>query len=412
MSVLSENDDPRLTLGDTDRDVAFAGEGPAVASAAGGANPLLIGGVFALGAVGLFLFLNAGRLERENRLLTTPVANAGAQQVAAAPPLVVPPPPAQGPLTNIPTPMVDNSAPPPAAVPVPPPPTGGAMQASDALARRSAPAVVVELGEGGRVNTAAMVPPASGMATPISAAAASAPGADAAAQAAGGAAAAPAGVGAMSSALEQGGLNSDERFANRIGGDLPERARATTLRNLSTLAPQGTIITGVLETAINSDLPGYTRAVVSRDVRSFDGKQVLIPRGSRLIGQYKSAVALGQSRAFVIWTRVIRPDGVSIQIGSPGGDELGRGGMTGEVERHFFRRFGGSILLSVLNAGVASVSNNPSTQITIGSPGAAAGAAASASFGENISPTIKVKQGESIRIFVARDLDFSGVAPL
>ncbi|MCC7268942.1 MAG: TrbI/VirB10 family protein [Caulobacteraceae bacterium] len=216
----------------------------------------------------------------------------------------------------------------------------------------------------------------------------------------------------MSAAIDQGSMNADERFASRIGGDLPAQARATTLRNLSSLAPQGTIITGVLETAINSDLPGYTRAVVSRDVRSFDGKQVLIPRGSRLIGQYKSAVSLGQSRAFVIWTRVIRPDGVSIQIGSPGGDELGRGGMTGEVNRHFFRRFAGSILLSVLNAGVAAVSDNPSTQITIGSPGAAASAAAGASFGETISPTIKVPQGEAIRIFVARDLDFSGVAPI
>ncbi|HYD46287.1 MAG TPA: TrbI/VirB10 family protein [Phenylobacterium sp.] len=410
MSVLSENDDPRLTLSDIDRDPSFDGEGPAVAQAAGGGNPLLIGGVFALAAVGLFLFLNAGRLERENRLLTTPVANVGDQQVAAAPPLALPSNTmaGQGPLTNIPSPAgTDNSAPPPpAAMPVPPPPGAPVAQASDALARRSAPAVVVELGEGGRVNTAALVAGAGAMATPVSAA--GAPGADAAAQAA----SAAAGPAAMSAAIDQGSMNSDERFASRIGGDLPERARATTLRNLSTLAPQGTIITGVLETAINSDLPGYTRAVVSRDVRSFDGKQVLIPRGSRLIGQYKSAVSLGQSRAFVIWTRVIRPDGVSIQIGSPGGDELGRGGMTGEVNRHFFRRFGGSILLSVLNAGVASVSDNPSTQITIGSPAAAAGAAAGASFGENISPTIKVKQGEAIRIFVARDLDFSGVAPV
>ena len=61
-----------------------------------------------------------------------------------------------------------------------------------------------------------------------------------------------------------------------------------------------------------SDLPGFTRAVVSRDVMSFDGKTVLIPRGSRLIGQYKSGVAMGASRVFVIWTRVIRPDGVAL----------------------------------------------------------------------------------------------------
>lgn len=225
-------------------------------------------------------------------------------------------------------------------------------------------------------------------------------------------AAAALGAGGAAAQAKGPDLTDSEQFAERVGDEAPARARATTLRNLSALAPQGTIIPGVLETAINSDLPGFTRAVVSRDVLSFDGRAVLIPRGSRLIGQYKSAVALGQSRAFIIWTRVLRPDGVSIQIGSPGTDALGRGGLEGDVDRHFFRRFSGSILLSVLSAGVASLGDTPSTQISIGSPGAAAGLASSAVQGEKISPTIKVQQGEAIRIFVSRDLDFSGVDPI
>jgi type IV secretory pathway VirB10-like protein len=224
------------------------------------------------------------------------------------------------------------------------------------------------------------------------------------------------GAGSAAAPAVEGGqrpqLNDSEQFAKRVGEEEPDRARAVTMRNLSSIAPQGTIIPGVLETAINSDLPGFTRAIVSRDVLSFDGRAVLIPRSSRLIGQYKSAVALGQSRAFIIWTRIIRPDGVSIQIGSPGTDELGRGGLDGEVNRHFFRRFSGSILLSVLNAGVASVGSTPSTQITIGSPGAATGLVSSALQGDAIPPTIKVAQGEAINIFVARDLDFSGVEPI
>jgi type IV secretion system protein VirB10 len=213
-----------------------------------------------------------------------------------------------------------------------------------------------------------------------------------------------------------GGANgqpgAEDQFAQRVEDAAPAKARATAMGDLGSLVPQGTIIPGVLETAINSDLPGYTRAVVSRDVRGFDGRTVLIPRGSRLIGQYKSAVALGASRAFVIWTRVIRPDGVSIQIGSPGTDPLGTAGLTGEVNRHFFTRFGGSILLSVLNAGVsagvAAVSRTPTTSISIGSPGAAVGAA-SAIQPDAIPPTIKVPQGSAINIFVSRDLDFSGV---
>jgi type IV secretory pathway VirB10-like protein len=203
-------------------------------------------------------------------------------------------------------------------------------------------------------------------------------------------------------------------LATRVSGTLPEPAIATQLSGLSRIITQGATIQGVLETALNSDLPGYTRAVVSRDVRSFDGKAVLIPRGSRLIGQYRSAMSLGQSRVFVIWTRVIRPDGVSIQIVSPGGDALGRGGLSGDVDSHFFTRFGGSILLSVLNGGIAALAGTPSTQISIGSPAAAAGTAATALVqpSTDVMPTVKVKQGEAITIFVSRDLDFSAVRSL
>ena len=148
--------------------------------------------------------------------------------------------------------------------------------------------------------------------------------------------------------------------------------------------------------------------MVSRDVRSFDGSTVLIPRGSRVIGQYRSGLAQGQSRAFVIWTRILRPDGASIQIASSGADALGRAGMDGQVDRHFFQRFGGAILLSVVNGAVAGLSERASTQIVIGSSQDAASLGALAQ-PANISPTIKVPQGSPIRIFVARDLDFSPV---
>ena len=87
--------------------------------------------------------------------------------------------------------------------------------------------------------------------------------------------------------------------------------------NPATTVTEGTMIPAVLETAINTDVPGYVRAVVSQDVRSFDGTTVLIQRGSRLIGQYQSGVQQGQKRAYVVWTRLIRPDGASINIASP-----------------------------------------------------------------------------------------------
>jgi len=206
------------------------------------------------------------------------------------------------------------------------------------------------------------------------------------------------------------GLNADEKFADRVGTSDAEPAKATAMRNLDAVIPQGAVIPAVMETAINSDLPGLARAMVTRDIKSFDGSTVLIPRGSRVIGQYKSGVAMGASRVFVVWTRVIRPDGVSIQIASPAADPLGRGGLEGKVDRHFFSRFGGSILMSVLNAGVAAVGNARSTsQIYIGSASEAANLAGTVMKSDQVAPTIQTPQGAPVTIFVARDLDFSGV---
>ncbi|WP_309646683.1 TrbI/VirB10 family protein [Phenylobacterium sp.] len=387
MTSTAPDVDPRLGAPSRDLAAASVDAEPRVGRAAGGPNAALIVAVFGLIAILLFAWLNARRLDARPDSLVT--ATPGAALAASAPPLQTAPAvagPADMALGGLPPNLGDISAIPTPLVTTPPMLSPALMISSapqaDLVARRRAPAVVVDFGQ----------PPVGGGGAPAPAAAA---------------------LGAAEPGTGQPvrpKLNDDEQFAARIGDtEAPERARATSMGRLDSLISQGAVIPAVLETAINSDLPGYTRAVVSRDVRSFDGKHVLIPRGSRLIGQYKSAVALGQSRAFVIWTRIIRPDGVSIQIGSPGTDALGRGGLQGDVNRHFFQRFGGSILLSVLNAGVASVAKTPSTQISIGSPGAAAGAAASAVQGEQVSPTIKVAQGEAIRIFVSRDLDFSGV---
>ena len=207
-------------------------------------------------------------------------------------------------------------------------------------------------------------------------------------------------------------LSNDERFAARLGV-AGQTARAHALDNPQSAIPQGELIAAVLETAINSDLPGYVRALVSRDVRSFDASRVLIPRGSRLIGQYRSGVALGQSRAFVIWTRLIRPDGVTIDLNSPGTDALGRGGIEGETDSHFLSRFGGAILLTLLGAAAdaAASDNNSDTQVIIGVARGGSDAASVALHDQgNVSPTIRVVQGTPIRIFVARDLDFSSVS--
>ena len=200
------------------------------------------------------------------------------------------------------------------------------------------------------------------------------------------------------------GGGDNDAFAARLSGTDTSAVRAGALRNPKAVVPQGAMISAVLETAINSDLPGFVRAIVSRDVTSFDGSRVLIPRGSRLVGQYRSEVALGQSRAFVIWTRLMRPDGVSVQLGSPATDTLGRAGLDGRVNRHYLQRFGPTFLTTAITA--ALTGSNRSNQLVIGT----AQSAGAAVQGDNIKPTVTVPQGTAIQVFVARDLDFSNTA--
>lgn len=202
------------------------------------------------------------------------------------------------------------------------------------------------------------------------------------------------------------GLGDNESFAARLGDAGGETASATRLADPANTITQGTLIAAILETAIDSDLPGYVRAVVSQDVRSFDGSRILIPRSSRLIGQYKSGLAAGQTRAYVLWTRLIRPDGVSVALASPATDHAGRSGLGGEVDGHFGKRFGSAILLSAVG-GLGAIASGGASLIVSGGQSAASVAAQRDA---QIPPTIRVRQGQPIRIFTARDLDFSTVA--
>jgi type IV secretion system protein VirB10 len=208
-------------------------------------------------------------------------------------------------------------------------------------------------------------------------------------------------------------LSDTEQFSSRVGNEEVEVARASRMTGLDRLVPQGAVIGAVMESALNSDLPGFARATVQRNVYSFDGTAVLIPAGSRVIGQYKSGIAQGASRIFVLWTRLIRPDGVSIDLASPATDELGRAGVGGKVNRHFLQRFGGAILTSVLSGGIsaAAAAASGGSTVIVGSAGQASSLAGQAAGNSDIPPTITTRQGANVRIFVARDLDFSAVGP-
>lgn len=219
-----------------------------------------------------------------------------------------------------------------------------------------------------------------------------------------------AGTAAAQAAAGEGEAGGAGSAASAPGGiaTLGVRTRAGVLANRATTVAQGALIPAVLETALDSTRAGFARAIVSRDVRGFDGQRVLIPRGSRLIGEYRAEVAPGQRRALVIWTRLIRPDGVTIAIGSPAGDPLGRGGIRARVNSHFFERFAGAILQSGLDIGVNLATTAGGGNVIV-LPGQIQSGVGQLIQPQQITPTLTVRQGTSISIFVARDLDFTGV---
>ncbi len=206
--------------------------------------------------------------------------------------------------------------------------------------------------------------------------------------------------------------SSQNRFLRDASESEVQTAEASLLQNQEYLITQGTTIAGTLDTAIQSDLSGLLRATSSRDVYSRTGDNILIPRASKLIGQYQSGVTNGQTRIFIVWTRVERPDGVVIDIGSPGTDTLGRAGLGGIVDTHFFERFGSSFLFSIIGTGVVvaadSAADSPNTAQVVQDGGDSFQRSAEIALENSIDipPTIHVNQGAKINIFVAKDLSF------
>lgn len=184
------------------------------------------------------------------------------------------------------------------------------------------------------------------------------------------------------------------------------RITASRLENPATTVPQGTLISAVLESALDSTGAGQTRALVTRNVHGFDGSQVLIPRGTRLYGTYQSDVEQGQKRAKVRWTRLIRPDGVTLDLDSPAADPLGRAGIRGKVNNHFLQRFGNALLSSTVGLGSALVGQRASP-VVVAVPAGNQSAQLIPQNDQRIAPTLTVRQGTRVSVFVQHDLDFS-----
>jgi len=195
--------------------------------------------------------------------------------------------------------------------------------------------------------------------------------------------------------------------------DLGGAARAKMMRHPEMTIPAGTVIPCTLQTAINSQLMGFVDCVLPEAVRGATGQVTLLDRGTQVMGEIRQGLFQGQDRLFILWVRARTPQNAVIRLGSPAADQLGRAGVSGAVNNHFWQRFGAAILFSVIDAGppiatsaLQHGSNN--TYLQFLSPQQQL-ANTILENQINIPPTLEKNQGDNVSIFVARDLDFSGV---
>ncbi|MFR5428392.1 MAG: type IV secretion system protein VirB10 [Parasutterella excrementihominis] len=214
------------------------------------------------------------------------------------------------------------------------------------------------------------------------------------------------------------GRNSGGKLGGLLSSVSTPPTSAAMMPDRNLLLPKGTFIDCVLETKLDTTVPGMTSCVIPRDVYSANGRVLLIERGSKAIGEYKGAVENGLNRIFVLWTQIQTPKGVRVNIDSPATDALGGSGMAGEIDFHWWARFGNALLFTLIqdgfdfamtkqtenNGGVNYYQNsedgmNQIIQEAMRQSG-------------NIPPTLTKNQGERVGIFVARDVDFSKVYQL
>jgi type IV secretion system protein VirB10 len=225
---------------------------------------------------------------------------------------------------------------------------------------------------------------------------------------------APASAGdARNASDESGATPGDSALSALLHPSATTAARARVLPAERLLLPKGAFIDCTLETAIDSTLPGMTTCVTATDTFGVDGSTVLIERGSKLVGETQGDVHQGAARVFVLWTEARTPTGVIVPLASPGTDELGRSGLAGEVNRHFFQRFGAAILISVIDGAVQSAVSSRGGGAVIVNPSTSQDVMTEVLKGTiNIPPTVTKAQGDRIQVLVARDLDFRSVYEL
>lgn len=210
-----------------------------------------------------------------------------------------------------------------------------------------------------------------------------------------------------------GGAGNHGALGSMLSPTQTDSQVAARLFNRDYLLAKGAYLDCVLNTSLNSTVPGMTKCTLTRDVYSDNGATLLLERGSEVTGEYRSNLTQGQTRLFVLWDRVKTPHGVVVNLASPGTDSLGGSGVPGYVETHFWQRFGGAMMLSLVDdlASYAANKGSGNNGVTFDSSSETAQSMAAEALKNtiNIPPTFYKNHGERVGIFIARDIDFSRV---
>jgi type IV secretion system protein VirB10 len=212
------------------------------------------------------------------------------------------------------------------------------------------------------------------------------------------------------------GNPSNNPLGQMLSGTKTPMAVATVLPDPNFLLTKGTIVDCIAEAAIDTTQPGMFDCIGSSDVYSRSNKVVLLERGTTYTVEYQRGLNQGQNRIFLLASRAVTPNNVAIDLDSPITDALGRAGLDGAVNTHFWTRFGGSIILGLIGdlgqaaANRASRNGEFSIQNTTRAGQDAASKAIEATI--NVPPTLEHNQGAHVKLYVARDLDFRSVYDL
>lgn len=217
------------------------------------------------------------------------------------------------------------------------------------------------------------------------------------------------------SSRERDENGNENEMDNSLRGSVYSRGAAKLIRGRDLLLTHGTQIPCVLQTRLVTDHPSILICQVTKNIYSADGSTLLIERGSKVFGEQKKAITVGQTMAFVNWSEIDTPYGVRVRIDSLGTDSLGASGVNIYVDEKWGKRFGGAIMLSFIQDALSSASqiasrkSNGNIVYDNSEQNANRMAEIALENSINIQPTGYANQGQLVNILVARDVDFSPI---